>query len=355
MARFIVKEVSSKKILVNSEIIIYGYGFDYTCKVWLGDNSLKVYDYSSTFIKVNVSKNIGIHPLYVGYSVVDRVEISKIIVTGNSYELELPFPRVPVLSSLQDLILQLLPNGFAWYKGSDGNFAKLAKGLAEVPYSLFSQIIQIVKERSAAHSENLFPYEKDLALPEEGSKMHSNSERKAEIIKKLRREHTCTVPYLNEALKIFGKKIDIYEYWKSPERFITVDFDGKEPNYYFAVAQVYSDDDVIYATCNSDCNSYLADWSQPNIENFVIKNKPAHTEVVFTYTYQSLKHLVLYDTMFSTARMASSGITFGADFEGAKANTQMLDSYYRRGEEVASASASASASILDSSLSEIEN
>lgn len=303
----VVRNYSGKVIAKGGTISVYGSCFTNLTRGWLGDKELVVKDYEYGFVEFAGLSTVGQYVLYVGTSVENRQEVGPIVIrelTG----LHLYRLKKPTLNEARDMMLGLFPRGFAWYKGLDGNFAKLSRGLSRVVCEIYQLVISYQNAVSPSHTDSFEDWENELALPEKGVVSNIDDFRREEIFRKDCRKGGCTIPYFKSIALLFGKKINIYEYFNNPEKFEDVDFGDDDPNFYWMIEFEANSSDMHVCTCNDTCNDYLREWWNAPIEAMFDAIKPAHTKLVYSYT-NDFQELVLVDDNENVIETPTRAIT----------------------------------------------
>lgn len=289
----VVRNYSGRVIAKGGTISVYGSCFTNLTRGWLGDEELVVKDYEYGFVEFAGLSTVGQYVLYVGTSVENRQEVGPVVIrelTG----LHLYRLKKPTLNEARDMILGLFPRGFAWYKGLDGNFAKLSRGLSRVVCEIYQLAISYQNAVSPSHTDSFEDWENELALPEKGVVSNTDGFRREEIFRKDCRKGGCTIPYFKSIALLFGKKINIYEYYLNPEKFENVDFGDDDPNFYWMIELEAESEDWHSCTCNDTCNDYLQYWWNAPMESLFDAVKPAHTKLIYSY-YETERELVVVD------------------------------------------------------------
>ena len=291
----VVRNYSGKVIAKGGTISVYGSCFTNLTRGWLGDEELVVKDYEYGFVEFVGLSTVGQYVLYVGTSFENRQEVGPVVIrelTG----LHLYRLKKPTLNEARDMMLGLLPRGFAWYKGLDGNFAKLSRGLSRVVCEIYQLAISYQNAVSPSHTDSFEDWENELALPEKGVVSNTDGFRREEIFRKDCRKGGCTIPYFKSIALLFGKKINIYEYYLNPEKFEDVDFGGDDPNFYWMIEIEAESEDWRACTCNDTCNDYLQYWWNAHIESLFDAVKPAHTKLLYAYKEVERELVVVDDS-----------------------------------------------------------
>lgn len=303
----VVRNYSGKVIAKGGTISVYGSCFTNLTRGWLGDEELVVKDYEYGFVEFAGLSTVGQYVLYVGTSFENRQEVGPVVIrelTG----LHLYRLKKPTLNEARDMMLGLFPRGFAWYKGLDGNFAKLSRGLSRVVCEIYQLVISYQNAVSPSHTDSFEDWENELALPEKGVVSNTDGFRREEIFRKDCRKGGCTIPYFKSIALLFGKKINIYEYFNNPEKFEDVDFGDDDPNFYWMIELEANAEDMRVCTCNGACNDYLREWWNVPIEAMFDAIKQAHTKLVYNYT-NDFQELVLVDDNENVIETPTRAIT----------------------------------------------
>ena len=280
----VVRNYSGRRIAKGGTVFVYGSGFSASIKAWMNDTLLTLVDYDygkAVFIGVSYP---GSYTLFVGDSDENRIAIGSVNVVDDLNKLHLYRIGIPSSDDVCGAMLGLLPRGFAWYKGLDGNFARLMRGLSAVVTSIYQLVVNYQEQSSPSHTDSFDAWERELRLPEDGAKTgDTDVDRREEIYRKACRKGGVTVPYFLSLAALFGRDIWIYEYWKNPEKFEDVDFGEDDPNFYWMLEVEASPDDWYECTCNDTCNDYLQRWWNGSIESMFDAIKPAHTKLLYAY------------------------------------------------------------------------
>lgn len=198
---------------------------------------------------------------------------------------KVPCRNLPVRTDddYRDALLGLFPRGFAWFKGKGGNWWKLVSAFAVAFCIVYETLRQHVRESSPLGTTSFDIWERELGLPRKGLEFSDDAGRRSEIYRIARRPGGCTVPYFEGIAALFGKSVEIFEYWKDPEPFAEVNFGDDDPNFYWAVKMDIARSDMHVCTCNDTCNDYLRWWWDDRLEAMFELIKPAHTKLVFLY------------------------------------------------------------------------
>lgn len=285
---FVVRNISRNEVAKGGTVCIYGAGFSSFLKVWIGASKAVVLDYDYGFVQVAAPSFAGTFTLYAGESYENRLSVGRVIVAEDTKDLPIDLPENHTDESYRDAILGLMPRGFAWYKGADGVFSRLMLGLAKSVAGLYRLAAEFKINVSPSHTESLAVWETELALPENGVEFSGTAQeielkRRTEIFRKACKKGGNTIPYFKSIAALFDSEIEIYEYWKNPEKFDGVDFGDDDPNFYWMVNLAARDEDWFVCTCNDTCNDYLQWWWNAPMETLFDLIKPAHTKLVYSY------------------------------------------------------------------------
>lgn len=180
-------------------------------------------------------------------------------------------------------LIGLMPRGFAWFTGVGGNWCKLFSGFAAGILAAYNMLRLLVTESSPVSTTELPVWETELGLPKKGLEFSDDADRKSEILRVSRDECGCTVNYIKYVASLFGLSVDVYEYWKNPEKFAGVDFGGTDPNFYVIVKSDVPCENVDYHYCDGYCDDRLLDFGDSNYEAVVMDLCQAHVKLLFEY------------------------------------------------------------------------
>lgn len=180
-------------------------------------------------------------------------------------------------------LIGLMPRGFAWFTGVGGNWWKLFSGFGAGILTAYNMLRLLVKESSPVSTTEFLLWENELGLPKKGLEFDSDTDRKKEILRISRDECGCSVNYIKSVANLFGLDVDVYEYWKNPEKFAGVDFAGMDPNFFVIVKSDVVIGGIDYFECDGYCDDRLLDFGDSNYEAVVLDESPAHVKVLFEY------------------------------------------------------------------------
>lgn len=296
----LVRNYTGKVVAKGGTIRINGSGFSKNTFAWLGDQKLTVKDYSYDYVEYVAISTAGSYTLYVGVSLENRSSIGIVIIRDLS-SLHLYRPKKPSVDESMNAMLGLMPRGFAWYKGNgksgsanDGNFAKLLRGLSRVVVDVYRLVISFKESLSPSHTDSFDVWERELRLPEPGVYTPNSQRRREEIFRKACRKGGSTIPYFKSIAALFNVGVNVYEYFKSPEKFENVYFGDDDPNFFWMLEVEAKPEDWKECTCNDTCNDYLQTWWNVPFEALFDAIKPAHTKLVYSY-YESEREFVIVD------------------------------------------------------------
>jgi len=300
MAGYVVRSYSGLKVPMGGSVLVHGYRFDNDAKAWFNSNSAVILDYDQDYLVICAPAISGTFRLRVGSSYESATVVGDVAVVDDVNGLLINRPRSRSVTAIASAMLGLTPRGFAWYKGSDGVFYRLMRGLSYVVAALYELASSFWTNASPSHTESYSEWEQELRLPEDGvvviggdSDAYKN--RRKEICRKACRRGGNTIPYFLGILSLFGYGAKIYEYWKNPEKFDGVDFGDDDPNFYWNVEQVAREEDWFECTCEDTCDDYLEFWWAAALEAFFDVIKPSHTKVLYTYVVPGVVHLLSED------------------------------------------------------------
>ena len=118
------------------------------------------------------------------------------------------------MTKYRDLILNLLPTGFAWNKGVNSNLSKLAKAIGN-EFARFDQrkndLLNEADPRSA--SELLEDWERNFGLPDEcGASDRTYLERRSQLLQKFTSRGGQTPSFFKQVIKDLGFDAEIVEH-----------------------------------------------------------------------------------------------------------------------------------------------
>ena len=285
----IVRNYTGKCIQKGGTVRIYGAGFSSSTCAWLDDEQLSLNDYDYGFAEFVGSYNVGTYTLYVGSGLANRSAVGRVSVR-EYVDLPLHRPCKPSKSEVAAALLGLLPRGVAWYKGSDGVFAKLMRGLAPVVMKVYDLAVAFKESSSPLHTDSFSEWERELKLPLNGLEQSTDAGRKSEIVRVACKKGGSTIPYLRSLLDLYGARYDLYEYFESPSVFPewVAEKNGDRANY-FILVKVYRDSYGAHGmNCKSPCNASLGTPRDSKLESILEKSKPAHIKIIYSYVVKIL-------------------------------------------------------------------
>lgn len=288
----LIRNYAGKVVVQGGSVCVYGAGFSGSTKAWFGDSEAVVYDYDDGFIQVMAPKTVGILKLYVGDSGANRKFVGKVDVTDDTKRLALDnvadHPESDFEQNVCQSLLGLLPRGFAWYKGSDGLFSRLMLGIAGAVVELYRLIAAYRTNVSPTHTDSVTDFESEFRLPEEGVEYEGgdseqSKKRLLEVYRKACKKGGCTIPYFKSVAALFDIDVEIYEYWKNPERFDGVQDTPERLNFYWMIKQNIPLSDVKFFDCQTECNKPLRWWEKAAFEKLINASIPSHTRCLYAY------------------------------------------------------------------------
>lgn len=289
----IVRNYAGKRVSKDGTVYVYGAGFSNTTKAWLGGVELKQKDYDYGHAEFFARGGAGDYILYVGSSVSDKKEVGPVKICDLT-ELSLHRPRIPTkdanVDEARDAMLGLLPRGFAWYKGKDGNFARLMAGLAYVVRYIYQLATSYKVAASPSHTDSFDTWESELLLPRYSIGTENETRRREEIFRVNGKKGGVTVPYLKSLLDLYGARYDMYEYWKNSEVFPSwvAENEGELANFYVLI-KVYQDHyNGDGFDCTSNCNETLGRPRDSVLESMMSHTKPSHVKIIYSYVVRVL-------------------------------------------------------------------
>lgn len=295
-----VQQISPLRVNQGGSVYVFGSGFDYKCKV-LADNGtpsqiteLSVLDYDDNSLEFVAPKEVGSYDVLVVRENILFGRFSLIVVALRELNVWNVARRDNVVrdgvdyenEEFRSALLGLLPRGFAWFKGKDGNWWKLFAGFS-LGFSAVCKILRdLVFESSPAKTTSYETWERELGLPIKGLEQSTDTRRLEEIFRVARKKGGATVPYFKSLAALFGLRAEVYEYWNPEHRshFEGVDFGDDDPNFYWMLEIEAESEDWYVCTCNDTCNDYLQWWWNAPMESLFNVIKPSHTKLVYSYT-----------------------------------------------------------------------
>lgn len=274
----IVKKVSSRFVLTGNAVTIYGAGFSTFTIVRAGEKVLDVVEYSENELTALVNVTAGAYNLSV-----NGLEVGKIYVTDEPKQLSIDRVNFHSLESFQEAILGLFPRGFAWFKGKDGNFAKLALAIAYVVQYLYNLFADFRENVSPTHTKSFENFYKELNLPEKGVVLDDDVAKIREIYRKACKKGNGSASYYKSIARLFGLDVEIYEYWNNPEKFEGIEDSEQDKRFYWMIEHNIPIGNVKIFKCISKCNEPLRWWTKPFFEKLINDLKPSHTKCLFAY------------------------------------------------------------------------
>lgn len=281
----IVRNYAGKRIPKEGTVYVYGAGFSNTTKAWLGNTELPLKDYDYGWAEFTAVNDPGTYTLYVGSSVGNRKVVGSVVVCDLT-ALPIFAPKVPSRDNVRDAMLGLLPRGFAWYKGADGFFAKLMRGLAATVVELYLLAVAFKMAASPSHTDSFDTWENELRLPRFSSGAgDTDSQRRAEIFRINGKKGGCTVPYLKSILNLYGARYELFEYWKNSSVFPSwVARKYGEMANFCVLVKVYQNSYTSRGfTCKSKCTASLGGPNDYVMESILDQVKPAHVKILYRY------------------------------------------------------------------------
>ena len=279
----LVQNISPLSVRVGGVVRLSGSGFDSACSVTVGGNSVVVQDYSDEWLEFIAPKSTGSKAVRLLQNGSEKFSAT-LTVTGyeNSETWNLPVRNE---EDFRYAMIGMMPRGFAWYLGNDGNWWKLFSAFAAGFTDLYNSMRTLVREMSPVKTTNLSVWERELGLPVRGLEQSTTAGRKNEIMRVARGRGGATVPYLKSLLNLYGARYELYEYWKDPSVFPSwvADKEGENANFYVLV-KVYRDSyNSKGFNCNSKCNGCLGSSRDSKMEAILDQEKPAHVKIIYRY------------------------------------------------------------------------
>ena len=289
----IVQAMTPIHVNAGGSVFVYGSGFDSQCWVRIGSQYMPVLDYDDDCLEFSAPFEIARYTVTIGRGAV---------VAGEFYLSVVPLRESSTWNvgnrtaeDFRGALIGMMPRGFAWYLGRDGNWWKLFSAFGNVVFTVYNLFKSLVLNMSPAKTTAYSDWERELNLPIKGLEPSSDDGRLDEIYRVARKRAGDTVPYYRSLAALFGRDVKIYEYFKNPEKFEGVNFGSDDPNFYWMVEQTSSDDDWHICDCNDNCNDYLGWWWNPVLEAYFELLKPAHTKVLYTYALPEVVRFMTED------------------------------------------------------------
>ncbi len=292
MSAPVIRDVSPLRVGVGMPVVVAGAGFGPATKVLADSLELPVLDYGGDSLTFSAPSSRGRFTVAVanGSDSVSFVLTVERINSLNAWNLALRGT-----DEFRCSLVGLMPRGFAWHMGKDGNWWRLFSAYAEGFLAVYDMFRSLVAEADPSTTSCFGTWEYELGLPINGLERDSANGRRDEIFRIARKAGDNTVPYFKSLAALFGANAQIYEYWKNPGNFDGVDFGDDNPNFYWMVEIEAEPDDWTVCTCNDTCNDYLALWWNGPLEGLFDKVKPAHTKVVYSYVNPGIMGLLTED------------------------------------------------------------
>lgn len=184
------------------------------------------------------------------------------------------------------LLLQLLPQGFAWNKEPDALLAALLLGLGDGLAEVERRGCDLLEELDPRATEELLEeWERALSLPSKCTgRLETLELRRQALVFRLTAIGGQSPAYLVDVAAQLGFEITIEEHFPTTcEGLCTDPLLGPEWTHVFTV---HARPDVSeWSTCESVCTSPLRWWNNAVLECAIAEVKPAHTVVHFAYDF----------------------------------------------------------------------
>ncbi len=269
------------------EATLHGVGFSSDCVVEFGNGqSVTLIDADDAKI-VFLPPSEGIYNAIVKNNCGEESNVFSIVVLNRSL---VPVNRLPKRNA-EDFALMLkglLPRGFAWnFKWSKvnsekTNWQKLLESIAFGIENVWDVLESLAVNASPVVTDSIDEWNAELGIPVKGIVDYSETWNVDEIYRVAIKRGGCTVPYLKGIAALFGKSVEIFEYWKNPEKFADEHFDD-DPNFYLMVEIEANENDERVCTCEDTCEDFLRRWWNVPVEDFFEMVKPAHVKVLYSY------------------------------------------------------------------------
>lgn len=193
------------------------------------------------------------------------------------------------LNSREDygrLLLQLLPQGFAWTKDPGSILEALLTGLGDGLAEVERRGCDLLEELDPRATEELLEdWERNFGLPSKCTgRLETLELRRQAILFRLTAIGGQSPAYLVAVAAQLGFEITIEEHWPSTcEGLCTDPLNGPD---WIHVFTVHARPDVAQeSTCEGLCTEPLRVWNNAVLECAIAEVKPAHTVVHFAYDF----------------------------------------------------------------------
>ena len=279
----LVQDISPISVNVGNTVRLSGSGFDGACSVYAGNTAALVTDYDVDRLEFEAPKTEGSYVVRLVRGGVEAFRATiEVVGVEDAETWNLP---VRGQGEFRNALIGMMPRGFAWHLGKNGNWWKLFTAFAAGFRELHENFRRLVDESSPLKTTSFAEWEKELGLPIKGLQQSTAAGRKNEIIRIARKKGGCTVPYLKSLLNLYGARYELFEYWKNPNVFpswVARNY-GDKANFCILV-KVYQDHYTSRGfTCNSKCDDALGGPNDYVMEAILEQEKPAHVKIIYRY------------------------------------------------------------------------
>ena len=280
----LVQNISPLSVRAGGLVRLSGTGFDSACRVTVDRISAIVQDYGAEWLEFVAPSSVdGTATVRLLQNNVEQFSASLTVTSVEDSETwSLPVRGEEEFRNAQ---IGMMPRGFAWHTGKNGNWWKLFSAFASGFMAIYNSLRDLVDETSPIKTTSYSVWERELGLPLKGLEQSSAAGRKTEILRIARGKGGATVPYLKKLLNLYGARYDLYEYWKNSSVFPSwVARKYGEKAGFCVLIKVYQDHYSSHGfSCNSNCNGTLGGPNDYAMEAILDQEKPAHVKIIYRY------------------------------------------------------------------------
>lgn len=210
-------------------------------------------------------------------------------------DLDARLPQAYTFEDYAQQLLELLPKGPAWTRVRGSNFWKLFTACGLELARLHDLAAHLLEELTPSQTvDSLLEWEEELGLPESCVLSPSSDEavRRKEIFRKANSLGGSSPAYFEELASLLGFTVRVEEFFETAAPFkvgtSTVGQALTSGPWLFAwkvVAKIPEGNVQAFTVGNSTVGQALRWWGLEELECFLDKLKPAHTVIVYGYTY----------------------------------------------------------------------